>query len=136
MFLGIAVVLLSIVSVLGYRHYKLEAEITSMTWKVNWNDVLLSNSTSNKQRGSIYSLAKRGSQLVKYLKYILDLNSTQCVYVDLQTVYSEDMVSIPGDKQLYIPIAFYKGCKVAIKPILESNISLNRTQMLELKKVR
>lgn len=45
------------------------------------------------------------------------------------------MVSIPGDKQLYIPIAFYKGCKVAIKPILESNISLNRSQMLELKKV-
>lgn len=52
-----------------------------------------------------------------------------------QTVYSEDLVSIPGDKQLYIPVGFYKGCKLAIKKIHESDISLNRDQMLELKKV-
>lgn len=62
-FLGVAVVLLSIVSVLGYRHYKLEAEITSMTWKVNWNDVISGN-PNVKPRGSLHSLAKRGSQLV------------------------------------------------------------------------
>lgn len=46
------------------------------------------------------------------------------------------MGSIPGDKQLYIPIGFYKGSKVAIKKIHESNINLNRAQMLELKKVK
>lgn len=45
------------------------------------------------------------------------------------------MGSIPGDKQLFIPIGFYKGCKVAIKRIHESNITLNREQMLELKRV-
>lgn len=44
-------------------------------------------------------------------------------------------MSIPGDKQLYIPVGFYKGCKLAIKKIHESDISLNRDQMLELKKV-
>lgn len=50
-------------------------------------------------------------------------------------MYSEEMGSIAGDKQLYSPIGFYKGCKVAIKKIQESNINLNRAQMLELKKV-
>lgn len=43
--------------------------------------------------------------------------------------------SINGDKQVFIPSGFYKGCKVAIKQIRESNINLNRAQMLELKKV-
>lgn len=61
--LGFGIVLMSIISFLGYRHYKLEAEINSMSWKINWNDVLPCNPTS-KHRGSIYSLAKRGSQLV------------------------------------------------------------------------
>lgn len=45
------------------------------------------------------------------------------------------MGSLAGDKQLFIPLGFYKGCKVAIKRINEKNIHLNRSQMLELKKV-
>lgn len=55
---------MTIASLLGYRHYRLEAEINSMTWKINWNDVLPCNPAS-KHRGSLHSLAaKRGSQLV------------------------------------------------------------------------
>ncbi|XP_037036994.1 atrial natriuretic peptide receptor 1-like isoform X1 [Bradysia coprophila] len=112
--LGFAIILMAIASLLGYRHYRLEAEINSMTWKINWNDILPCNPAS-KHRGSLHSLAKRGSQL---------------------TVGSEDLGSIPGDKQLFIPIGFYKGCKVAIKRIHESNITLNREQMLELKRMK
>lgn len=54
-----------VISFFGYRHYKLEAEILSMAWKVSWNDVLPCNAI-NKQRGSLYSIAKRGSQLVSH----------------------------------------------------------------------
>lgn len=115
MVLSIAIILMLIISLLGYRHYKLEAEINSMTWKVNWNDVVPCNQvTRTRGGGSMHSLVRRGSQM---------------------TVYSEDMVSIQGDKQVYIPIGFYKGCKLAIKKIHETDISLNRDQMLELKKV-
>lgn len=56
---------MAIVSLLGYRHYRLEAAINSMTWKINWNDVLPCNPASKHHRGSVHSLAKRGSQLVK-----------------------------------------------------------------------
>lgn len=61
--LGFAIILMAIASLLGYRHYRLEAEINSMTWKINWNDILPCNPAS-KHRGSLHSLAKRGSQLV------------------------------------------------------------------------
>lgn len=55
---------MAIISFFGYRHYKLEAEIYSMAWKISWNNVLPCNAI-NRQRGSVYSLAKRGSQLVR-----------------------------------------------------------------------
>lgn len=112
MILSFAILLMAIISILGYRHYKLEAEINSMTWKVNWNDVLPCNPG---KRGSIHSIAKRGSQL---------------------TIYSEDMGSMAGDRQLYISAGFYKGNKAAIKKINTTNINLNRALMLELKKMK
>jgi len=47
---------------LHFRHYKLEAAIASMSWRVQWSDVLVM--PPGKGRGSLYSLAKRGSQVV------------------------------------------------------------------------
>lgn len=38
--LGFAMIAMAIFSVLGYRHYRLEAEISSMTWKIKYNDIL------------------------------------------------------------------------------------------------
>lgn len=112
--LGVAVILMVIISIIGYRHYKLEAEINSMTWRVNWNDVLPCNPNS-KHRNSIHSFAKRGSQV---------------------TIYSEDLGSLGGDRQLFITTGFYKGCKAAIKKINGREINLNRNLMLQLKKMK
>lgn len=50
---------------LCFRHYKLEAEIASMTWRVNYRDVV--RVPPGKFRGSVYSLARRNSQCVSYL---------------------------------------------------------------------
>lgn len=106
-----------------------------MAWKVNWADVLPCNPT-NKARGSIYSLAKRGSQLVCAIHAMWRVEiEIDYFHSFSQTVYSEEMGSLAGDKQLFIPLGFYKGCKVAIKQINEKNIHLNRALMLELKKV-
>ena len=38
------------------RHYKLEAEIASMTWKVNWDDVIEAGGSKGGRRGSRHSL--------------------------------------------------------------------------------
>ncbi|XP_054258597.1 atrial natriuretic peptide receptor 1-like [Macrosteles quadrilineatus] len=52
--LSSVVVVLAIASVFIYRHYKLEAEIASMTWRVNYQDIV--RVPPGKLRGSVYSL--------------------------------------------------------------------------------
>lgn len=54
----------------------------------------------------------------------------------LQTMNSEEFGSIPGDRVPFIPIAFYKGQRVAVKKIDVGNLNLNRSLMLELKKMK
>ncbi|XP_008182497.1 receptor-type guanylate cyclase gcy-28-like [Acyrthosiphon pisum] len=60
--LSSVVVILAIASALIYRHYKLEAEIASMTWKVNYNDII--RVPQEKWRTSMASLIRRNSQRV------------------------------------------------------------------------
>lgn len=55
------------------RHYKLEAEIASMTWKVNWGDVITKGGESRGgKRGSLLSVAThRNSVMVnKHINFL------------------------------------------------------------------
>ncbi|KAF7383882.1 hypothetical protein HZH68_014639 [Vespula germanica] len=64
MVLSSIVVVLVVGSVFIYRHFKLEAEIASMTWKVHWDDIMWVPYA--RTRGSMYSLIAnklRNSQL-------------------------------------------------------------------------
>ncbi|XP_014220328.2 atrial natriuretic peptide receptor 1 isoform X3 [Trichogramma pretiosum] len=113
------VVFLVVAAVFIHRHYKLEAEIASMTWKVHWEDVIVIPNGRLKA-GSTYSLApnkQRGSQL---------------------SIYSEDNVSLHGgvDRRSFIPTGFYKNMKVAIKPIPGNKVDLSRPLLLELKRMK
>ncbi|KAG8273712.1 hypothetical protein J6590_014345 [Homalodisca vitripennis] len=70
------------------EHYKLEAEIASMTWRVNYRDIV--RVPPGKLRGSVYSLVRR---------------SSQC------TAFSEDAMSVCDmGRQVFVPTAFYKHC--------------------------
>ncbi|KAI5645832.1 adenylate and guanylate cyclase catalytic domain-containing protein [Phthorimaea operculella] len=110
--LSSVVVILAILSVFIYRHYKLEAEIAMMTWRVNWSDVL---QPGGRLRGSMHSLARRYST---------------------GTAYSDEATSLAGDRQVYAPCGFYKGCRVAIKKVDKQRIDLTRPLLLELKKMK
>ncbi|XP_052756283.1 atrial natriuretic peptide receptor 1 isoform X4 [Galleria mellonella] len=110
--LSSVVVVLAILSVFIYRHYKLEAEIAMMTWRVSWTDVL---HPSGRFRGSMHSLARRFST---------------------GTGYSDEAASLPGDRQVFAPCGFYKGCRVAIKKVDKQRIDLTRPLLLELKKMK
>ncbi|XP_058979391.1 atrial natriuretic peptide receptor 1 isoform X1 [Musca domestica] len=113
--LGVVVIIMSVCFFFGYRHYKSEAEINSMAWKVNIDDVIFHNSAGRCFRGSLHSLVKHSSQM---------------------TLMSDDMGSLSGDRQIFIPVGLFRGCKVAIKSIDERNITLNRSLMLELKRMK
>ncbi|XP_041982760.1 atrial natriuretic peptide receptor 1 isoform X2 [Aricia agestis] len=110
--LSSVVVILAILSMFIYRHYKLEAEIAMMTWRVSWSDVLL---PGGRLRGSMHSLARRYSA---------------------GTAYSDEGTSLAGDRQVYAPCGFYKGCRVAIKKVDKQRIDLTRPLLLELKKMK
>ncbi|XP_060825092.1 atrial natriuretic peptide receptor 1-like isoform X2 [Bombus pascuorum] len=112
------VVVLAVASAFIYRHFKLEAEIASMTWKVQWHDIIFVPNA--KTRGSMYSLIAnkmRGSQL---------------------TIYSDENVSLPGgvDRNVYVPTGIYKNSKVAIKLIPRSKVEISRPLLLELKRMK
>ncbi|XP_076630684.1 atrial natriuretic peptide receptor 1 isoform X3 [Colletes latitarsis] len=118
MVLSSIVVVLVVASVFIYRHFKLEAELASMTWKVHWNDIVLVPNA--KSRGSMYSLIAnkmRGSQL---------------------TIYLEENVSLPDevDKNAYVPTGIYKNSKVAIKLIPRNKVEISRPLLLELKRMK
>ncbi|XP_045504211.1 atrial natriuretic peptide receptor 1 isoform X1 [Colias croceus] len=110
--LSSVVVILAILSVFIYRHYKLEAEIAMMTWRVSWSDVLI---PGGRLRGSLHSLVRRYST---------------------GTAYSDEAISLAGDRQIYAPCAFYKGCRVAVKKVDKQRIDLTRPLLLELKKMK
>ncbi|KAL9889822.1 atrial natriuretic peptide receptor 1 isoform 2-T10 [Glossina fuscipes fuscipes] len=113
--LGVVVIIISVCFFVSYRHYKSEAEINSMAWKINIDEVICHNSAGRCLRGSLYCLVKHSSQM---------------------TLMSDDMNSLSGgDRQIFIPVGFYRGCKVAIKTI-NNNISLTRSLMLELKRMK
>lgn len=57
-------------------------------------------------------------------------------YVSLQTNYSDEATSLAGDRQVYAPCGFYKGCRVAIKKVDKQRIDLSRPLLLELKKMK
>ena len=61
--LSFVVIIMAAVSFLSYRHYRLEAEINRMTWRIYWNEVI-PVPTANNIRSSIHS--KMGSQLVSF----------------------------------------------------------------------
>ncbi|XP_031367496.1 atrial natriuretic peptide receptor 1-like isoform X4 [Apis dorsata] len=118
MVLSSIVVFLFVGSVFIYRHFKLEAEIASMTWKVHWNDIIFVPNA--KTRGSMFSLIAnkmRGSQL---------------------TIYSDENISMPGeiDRNVYIPTGIYKNSTVAIKLIPRKKVEISRPLLLELKRMK
>ncbi|KAM7360932.1 atrial natriuretic peptide receptor 1 isoform 2-T3 [Cochliomyia hominivorax] len=113
--LGAVVVIMSICFFFGYRHYKSEAEINSMAWRVSIDEVIFHNSAGRCFRGSLHSLVKHSSQM---------------------TLMSDDMGSLSGDRQIFIPVGLFRGCKAAVKIIDERNINLTRSLMLELKRMK
>lgn len=131
--LGLTVVIMGVVSLLTYRHYRLEAEISSMTWRVNWNEVI-PVPLANQIRGSLHSRA--GSLLVseKSAEFSQPVHCSQFQFFSIlsQSVYSEELL---GDRQVFVPIGSYKGNTVAIKKII-AVINLNRALMMELKTMK
>ncbi|EFX72574.1 hypothetical protein DAPPUDRAFT_201000 [Daphnia pulex] len=111
--LSSVVVVLIVTSAFIYRHYKEEAEIASMTWKIAWNEVVLFSGDRTGRSSGGAAGGPSGSNLS-----------------------TETTGNFPSDKQLFIQTANYKGMVVAVKAIPKSKVELNRPLLLELKRMK
>lgn len=102
-------------SVIGYHHYKSEAAINSMTWKISIDEVTIPESIFKPSCISLRSITKRQSQ---------------------HTLASEENASLTGEEHTFIPVGFYKSSRVALKPISVEPLMINRSLMLELKRMK
>ncbi|XP_076336084.1 atrial natriuretic peptide receptor 1-like isoform X1 [Tachypleus tridentatus] len=98
-----------------YRHFKLEAELASMTWKIKWDDIITTSSNQPKGLGSRKSLTRLSH---------------------MSGCSSDTFALTAPNRQLYIRTGYYKGIVVAIKPINKSRIDITRPLLLELKKMK
>ncbi|XP_053224656.1 atrial natriuretic peptide receptor 1 isoform X1 [Podarcis raffonei] len=95
-----------------YRKLKLEKELASELWRVQWEDVQSSNLEKNlRSMGSKLTLSLRGSN-----------------YGSLLTT--------EGQFQVYAKTAYYKGNLVAVKHVNRKRIDLTRKVLFELKHMR
>ncbi|KAK6639370.1 hypothetical protein RUM43_007643 [Polyplax serrata] len=99
---------------LASQHYKLEAEIASMTWKISIDELLFPN--EKRGQGSIIlNMGRRGSQV---------------------TLVSYGGISNYEGKQIFIRRALYKGNQVAVKDIQKTRFELNRSLLCEFKRIK
>ncbi|XP_076366606.1 atrial natriuretic peptide receptor 1-like isoform X3 [Tachypleus tridentatus] len=113
--LSVLLMVLCIFSIFIYRHFKLEAELASMTWKIKWEDIMTTSSHEWKSLGSKKSLNRIS-------------NTSECsLYTFAQTVPT---------RQEFIKTGYYKGTVVAIKFINRTRIDITRPLLLELKTMK
>ncbi|XP_076324600.1 atrial natriuretic peptide receptor 1-like isoform X2 [Tachypleus tridentatus] len=110
---GLMVVLV-IISFFIYRHFKLEADIASMTWKIKYEEIL----TSSSYRRPL------GSRMSTVRSSIPSSHSTETLQVGEQF------------RQVFTVTGFYKGTMVAIKPINKFRVEVHRQLLLELKRMK
>ncbi|XP_022257692.1 atrial natriuretic peptide receptor 1-like, partial [Limulus polyphemus] len=96
------------------RHFKLEAELASMTWKIKWDDITTA-SNELKGLGSRRSLTRIS-------------HTSEC---------SSDTFALTAlNRQVFVRTGYYKGTVVAIKPINKPRIDINRPLLVELKRMK
>ncbi|XP_037573883.1 atrial natriuretic peptide receptor 1 [Dermacentor silvarum] len=107
--LGTLMIIVCLASFFVYRHFKLEAELASMTWKIRWEDINQTLSNKHGAFGSRISFGKAGSST------------------------SSETLALRNDRQMFIRTAYYKDTLVAIKPLNKARIDITRSLLLELK---
>ncbi|KAK2179118.1 hypothetical protein NP493_512g02032 [Ridgeia piscesae] len=119
--LGSLLLIVSTSAFFVYRHYKLEAELAEMNWRVRWDDIMFGTLEKRKleRSGSRTSLTKR-------MSYQSNISG------DTIAVHLSDL----GNKQVYIKTGYYKATLVAIKKITKTNINITKPLLMEFKRVR
>ncbi|XP_078473475.1 atrial natriuretic peptide receptor 1-like [Lampetra planeri] len=95
-----------------YRKLKVEKELASMLWRLQWEDIHFSKlEKSRRTAGSRLTLSMHGSSYNSFM-------------------------TLQGKKQFFVQTAYYKGNIVAIKRVPKKRIELTRQVLFEMKHMR
>ncbi|KAK7497822.1 hypothetical protein BaRGS_00010956 [Batillaria attramentaria] len=119
--LGSLLLVVLVITLIVYRHLRLEAELASMNWRVRWEDILFGNPAKN-----------------------LSLENRCCSAVVGQGYdkASSGGAAIPGDtiaevnRQLFTKTCYYKGAILSIKSISRQHISITKPLLVEIKRIK
>ncbi|KAL2080486.1 hypothetical protein ACEWY4_024279 [Coilia grayii] len=104
--------IITTVTVFIYRKLKLENELTAQLWRVQWEDIQMSNLEKALRRAcSKLTLSLRGSNY-------------------------GSLLTMEGNVQIYTKTGYYKGNIAAIKYVNKKRIELTRKVLFELKHMR
>ncbi|XP_077993897.1 atrial natriuretic peptide receptor 1-like [Glandiceps talaboti] len=104
---GVILIAIAILAFVMYRRFKLEQELANMTWKIKWDDVIISKDKGN----STSRLSLMASQAS------LSIHTGQA-------------------GQIFATVATYKGHVSAVKFIDKKKVELTRDVLLELKHMK
>ncbi|XP_076366597.1 atrial natriuretic peptide receptor 1-like isoform X3 [Tachypleus tridentatus] len=148
---------LSIISFIIYRHFKREAELVSMTWKIKWEEIT-TTSSKNKHLGSKTSVERTNHYSSCSEETLASCNKGRQVFtktgyykltiqelVPESTVIHSEHVACPSEVALddggfnAAGLGFFEdaeGAIVAIKPLIKTRIEIHRPLLLELKRMK
>ncbi|XP_020613215.1 atrial natriuretic peptide receptor 1-like isoform X2 [Orbicella faveolata] len=122
-----ALALLSLLLLLNiYRQYRLERELKSLLWKIDYNDICF-----EKKRNSLTSLGSCAS----HCRSALQGYSTLDMKENDPDMF-EPLLEDEDEVMKYTAVAVYKGNLVAVKRLAKKSIDLTRTVLMELKQMR
>ncbi|XP_013783339.1 atrial natriuretic peptide receptor 1-like, partial [Limulus polyphemus] len=112
--LAALLIVLSIISILVYRHYKFEAEIASMSWRIKPEELTMNMSYKRHFDSKLSFTRLSGS------------NSFSCGTLTLAD----------PSRQIFTKTAYYKSTLVAIKPLNKTKIEISRPFLLEIRMIK
>nr|XP_046916710.1 atrial natriuretic peptide receptor 1-like isoform X3 [Dermatophagoides farinae]XP_046916711.1 atrial natriuretic peptide receptor 1-like isoform X3 [Dermatophagoides farinae] len=116
--LSFLLLFLFVVFILVYRHYRLEAELASMTWKIRCEDIVTASS-------DMMYMAKIGSRMS--LARTSLSSDTMPLMNGTRNICGQN--SLPRN-------GIYRGVLVSLKPIEKQRIELTRLLLIELKNMK
>ncbi|PVD36191.1 hypothetical protein C0Q70_03166, partial [Pomacea canaliculata] len=101
--LGSLLLVVLFITLLVYRHLRLEAELAAMSWRVRWDELLFGNPTKN------FQLENRR-------------NSASTVSGDTIAAHLGDTTN----RQLFTKTCYYKGAILSVKMVSRQHISITK----------
>ncbi|XP_046544538.1 receptor-type guanylate cyclase gcy-28-like isoform X3 [Haliotis rubra] len=120
--LGSIILIVLVAAFFIYRHIKLEAELAEMNWRVRWEDIIFGSPEKNRK------LERHGSRMS--LNRRMSYNSS-CSGDTIAAHLSDG-----ANRQLFTKTGYYKGAIVAVKQIPKSSITITKTLLLEVKRIK